>query len=29
MAWGKAYRHGERMGERETYEIGGTNPPVD
>jgi hypothetical protein len=29
MAWGKAYRHGERMGERETYEIGGANPPVD
>lgn len=21
MAWGKAYRHGESMGEKETYEI--------
>jgi hypothetical protein len=21
MAWGKAYRHGEAMGEKETYEI--------
>jgi len=21
MAWGKAYRHGEQMGEQETYEI--------
>ena len=23
MAWGKAYRHGERTGEQETYEISG------
>ena len=23
MAWGKAYRHGEQVGERETYEITG------
>lgn len=23
MAWGKAYRHGERVGEQETYEISG------
>lgn len=23
MAWGKAYRHGEQMGEKETYEIAG------
>jgi hypothetical protein len=23
MAWGKAYRHGEQVGERETYEISG------
>ncbi len=25
--WGKAYRHGERMGSRETYEITGTQAP--
>ena len=24
MTWGKAYRHGETMGSRETYEITGT-----
>ena len=24
MAWGKAYRHGETMGSRETHEITGT-----
>lgn len=24
MAWGKAYRHGESMGHRETYEIAGS-----
>ena len=23
MAWGKAYRHGESMGEKETYEVAG------
>lgn len=23
MAWGKAYRHGEQMGKKETYEITG------
>lgn len=23
MAWGKAYRHGEEMGKKETYEITG------
>jgi hypothetical protein len=28
MAWGKAYRHGEQVGERETYEISGTAPPI-
>ena len=28
MAWGKAYRHGEEVGERETYEISGTVPPA-
>ena len=25
MAWGKAYRHGEQVGEKETYEICGVN----
>jgi len=25
--WGKAYRHGEQMGSRETYEITGTQAP--
>lgn len=25
MAWGKAYRHGESMGQRETYEITGSS----
>ena len=28
MAWGKAYRHGEQVGERETYEISGAIPPI-
>lgn len=27
MAWGKAYRHGERLGSDETHEITGTRPP--
>jgi hypothetical protein len=26
MPWGKAYRHGEEVGERETYEITGAAP---
>lgn len=26
LPWGKAYRHGETMGERETHEITGTPP---
>lgn len=25
MAWGKAYRHGEGVGEKETYEIAGSS----
>jgi hypothetical protein len=25
MAWGKAYRHGEQVGEKETYEICGVS----
>lgn len=26
MPWGKAFRHGETVGRRETYEITGTQP---
>lgn len=26
MPWGKAYRHGEQIGSRETYEITGIQP---
>ncbi|WP_078120758.1 hypothetical protein [Thiosocius teredinicola] len=26
MPWGKAYRHGEQVGSRETYEITGNQP---
>ena len=27
MPWGKAYRHGQSTGSRETYEITGNHPP--